>query len=377
MTPPSGDLRPVQRAPLLVLAFVGLVVGVGAGLARLGWSVPALAASASALHGPLMIGAFFGVVISLERAVAVGRYWAYLGPLLAGLGGIAAIAGAASIAPWLLVVGSIVLLAASIDIFRRQHALFTFTLVLGAACWTVGNWQWATGAPVRDIVAWWLAFLILTIAAERLELSRFLPPSPLAKGAFALILVAFVTGLLAPKDWGTQVFATGLLALSTWLVKQDIARRTVRRRGLTRFIAVCLLSGYVWLAVGGVVILVSGGLLPGSRSYDAAIHALAMGFVFSMVFGHAPIIFPAVMRVRMPYHWTFYAPLGLLHLSLAIRLAGDVVEQYAWTRMGGLLNALALAAFLVSTVTAIARGRREGAPLEFADTAATDDLCKR
>ena len=78
----------------------------------------------------------------------------------------------------------------------------------------------------------------------------------------------------------------------------------------------CLLSGYAWLAVGGAVILASGGLLPGSPSYDAAVHALAMGFVFSMVFGHAPIIFPAVMRVRMPYHWTFYAPLALLHLSL-------------------------------------------------------------
>jgi hypothetical protein len=343
-----------------VLGFVGLLVGVGAGLARLGWSVPAFAASAAALHGPLMVGAFLGVVISLERAVAIGRYWAYLGPLLAGLGGLAAIAGAAPIAPWLLVAGSIVLLAASVDIFRRQRALFTFTLVLGAACWTVGNWRWAAGAPVRDIVTWWLAFLILTIAAERLELSRFLPPSRAAKWAFALILVVLVTGLAgAPRDWGSEVFAAGLLGLSGWLGKQDIARRTVRSQGLTRFIAVCLLSGYVWLAVGGAVIVVAGGLVPGSPSYDAAVHALALGFVFAMVFGHAPIIFPAVMRVRMPYHWSFYAPLALLHLSLAIRLAGDAVEQYEWVRMGALLNAVALAAFIVGTVAAVIRGRRE------------------
>jgi hypothetical protein len=378
LTRSSADLRPVQRAPLLVLAFAGLVVGVGAGLARLGWGVPAVAASAAALHAPLMVGAFLGVVISLERAVAIGRRWAYLGPLLAGLGGSAAIAGAAPVASWLLAAGSIVLLAASIDIFRRQRALFTLTLVLGAACWTVGNLQWATGAPVRDIVTWWLAFPILTIAAERLELSRFLPPSPSAKGAFALILVALSTGLVAaPRDWGAQVFAAGLLALSAWLVKQDIARRTVRGRGLTRFIALCLLSGYTWLAVGGVVIVISGGLVPGSPSYDAALHALALGFVFAMIFGHAPIIFPGVMRVRMPYHWTFYAPLGLLHLSLAIRLTGDVLEQYEWTRIGGLLNAVALAAFIVSTVTAIARGRHDRAASEPRVTADTDDPGQR
>jgi len=374
LTSPNGDLRPPQRLPLLALGFVGLAVGVGAGLARLDWNVPALAASAAALHGPLMIGAFLGVVISLERAVAIGRRWAYLGPLAAGLGGIAAVAGMATIAPWLLLAGSVVLLAATIDIFRRQPALFTFTLVVGAVCWVVGNGSWTAGSPVRDVVTWWLAFLVLTIAAERLELSRFLPTSRAATAMFALILLTLVIGLIgSPRNWGSQVFAAGLLALAAWLLKQDIARRTVRGQGLTRFIAVCLLSGYAWLAVGGAVILASGGLLPGSPSYDAAIHALAIGFVFSMVFGHAPIIFPAVMRVRMPYHWTFYAPLGLLHVSLAIRLAGDAVEHYEWTRAGGLLNALALAAFLVGTVTAVARARRGGAAIESGNAAGTDD----
>ena len=80
----------------------------------------------------------------------------------------------------------------------------------------------------------------------------------------------------------------------------------MRGKGLTRFIAVCLLSGYAWLAVGGAVIVAAGGLAPGSPSYDAALHALALGFVFAMVFGHAPIIFPAVLRVAVPYHPTFY-----------------------------------------------------------------------
>jgi hypothetical protein len=306
-----------------------------------------------------MICAFFGVVISLERAVAIGRRWAYAGSLFAGLGGIATIAGATSIAPWLFLLGSLVLLAATVDVLRRQTAMFTFTLTLGALSWATGNALWALGATVHAVVPWWIAFLILTIAGERLELSRFLPPSPFAQRAFALILAGIVAGLPGTATaWGPSVFGGSLFALALWLGKQDIARRTVRNKGLTRFIAVCLLSGYAWLAVGGAIIVAAGGLAPGSPAYDAALHALALGFVFAMVFGHAPIIFPAVLRVAVPYHPTFYLPLAVLHLSLAVRLAGDATAQFDWIRIGGALNALALVAFIASTASAVARGWR-------------------
>jgi hypothetical protein len=240
----------------------------------------------------------------------------------------------------------------------RQTALFTLTLTLGALCWAVGDAWWVAGSTVHEVVTWWLAFPILTIAGERLELSRFLPPSPVAKGVFAAIVGVIALGLLgASFAWGASVFAAGLLALSVWLVKQDIARRTVRDRGLTRFIAVCLLSGYAWLAIGAVVMLAAGGLAPGSPAYDASLHALALGFVFSMVFGHAPLIFPAVLRVAVPYHAYFYAPLVLLHVSLAVRLAGDAMGRFDWTRAGAMLNAVTLAAFIVGTASAVVRAR--------------------
>ena len=359
---PPGDraaLPPVWRVPLLVLGFAALIVGVGAGLALLGWRVPAAAGAAATQHGTLMICGFFGVVISLERAVALGRGWAYLGPLLAGLGAAAAIAGIAALAPSLFVAASLALLAASIAIVRKQTALFTFIVALGALCWTAGNVLWAAGSAVHDVVPWWLAFLILTIAGERLELSRFLPPSPIAIRIFEAIVAAIFVGLVAGRlPWGALVFAGGLLALSGWLLKQDIARRTVRGRGLTRFIAVCLLAGYAWLAAGACVILAAGGLVAGSAAYDAALHALALGFVFSMVLGHAPIIFPAVLRVTVPYHGYFYVPLALLHASLLVRVAGDAAGRPDLTRAGGLLNALALAAFIIGTATAVVRGQR-------------------
>jgi hypothetical protein len=354
-----GGLPPLARVPLLILGFIGLLVGVGAGLARLGWPMPALAAAAAALHGPLMICGFFGVVISLERAVAIGRLWAYAGPLLAGIGTAFVVQATASVAAWFYIAASGVLLVASLDILNRQRAMFTLTIALGAASWCVGNVLWAAGAATHEVVPWWLAFLILTIAGERLELSRFLPPSRVATRVFALLLIVIGTGLLGgSRAWGAPVLAAGLVGLALWLLKQDIARRTVRKQGLTRFIAVCLLSGYGWLLLGGAIILAADGLAPGSRSYDAALHALALGFVFSMVFGHAPIIFPAVLRVAVPYHVTFYLPLALLHGSLMLRLAGDAAGEFQWTRAGGIAGAVALLAFIISTATAVVRGRR-------------------
>jgi hypothetical protein len=133
----------------------------------------------------------------------------------------------------------------------------------------------------------------------------------------------------------------------------------VRQHGLARYIALCLLSGYVWLAVGGAV-MAGAGLEPGRPSYDAALHALLLGFVFSMVFGHAPIVFPAVLRVVLPYHPVFFVPLVLLHASLALRLLGDVGGSFALKQWGALGSALALAAFIGVMANAVFRSRRAG-----------------
>lgn len=214
------------------------------------------------------------------------------------------------------------LLAASLQVLKRQREPFMAVIALTAACWTVGCALWATGCSVHRLVGGRLAFLVLTIAGERLELSRFMPPPRAAERLFGGVVLVLLAGLAAwAQPWGPHLFGAALLALAAWLLRNDIARRTVRQQGLTRFIAVCLLSGYFWLALGGAVIA-GWGLAPGGPAYDAALHALLLGFVFAMVFGHAPIIFPAVLRVAVPYHPVFYAPLVLLHASLALRLAG-------------------------------------------------------
>jgi hypothetical protein len=92
-----------------------------------------------------------------------------------------------------------------------------------------------------------------------------------------------------------------------------------------------------------------------------------LGFVFSMVFGHAPIIFPAVLRVAVPYSSYFYAPLALLHASLAIRLTGDWMASSHWRALGGAFNGVALTAFVLGTVAAVVRGAVTPVPTPLRD----------
>jgi hypothetical protein len=134
--------------------------------------------------------------------------------------------------------------------------------------------------------------------------------------------VALVVGGVQTQA-GALAMAAAFLGLTAWLSRHDLARRTVKQSGLPRFVAVGLLSGYAWLAIAGPLMPLAAGASAGVR-YDAALHAALLGFVFAMIFGHAPIIFPAVLGVPVPFRPAFYVQLFVLHLSVAVRVGGDL-----------------------------------------------------
>jgi len=156
-----------------------------------------------------------------------------------------------------------------------------------------------------------------------------------------------------------RLFSAGLIALAVWLLRYDIARRNIKTEGLTRFIAACLLSGYAWLALAGLLGL-AGAFTPGHEWRDAALHAIGLGFVFAMVFGHAPIIFPAVTRIKIPYHPALYLPLVLLHLSLGLRVFGGLAGNFHLRHDAALLNGLVLIVFIATIVTLVRCNRPGG-----------------
>jgi len=358
-------MPPIARLPLLIMGVFALIIGVLAGLARLSLTMPEFAAVQAGHHGALMVAAFLGTVISLERAVAIGKTWAYVAPLCAGLGGLALLFHMPlPLAQGLMILAASVLSFASLSLLRRQLALYLATLAIAALCWLTGNLTWWLGGSIATATPWWMSFLVLTIAGERLELTRYLPTTHLAQTSFGLIMAVQLCGLLLAfwqESSGLLLFAGSLLLLALWLLRFDIARRTVKQDGLTRFIALCLLAGYGWLLLAGLLGLAGGFLssAAGSPLRDAALHSVFLGFVFSMIFGHAPVIFPAVARIRINYHPLFYLPFIVLHLSLLGRLLGDLVwpEIPQIRSHSALANGIALALFIATILHAVSTSR--------------------
>lgn len=67
-----------------------------------------------------------------------------------------------------------------------------------------------------------------------------------------------------------------------------------------------------------------------------------------MVFGHALIILPGLIRLRVRYAGTMYVPLFLLHAAVALRVGAGVAEWGAGRASSGALVLLALAGFAVT-----------------------------
>ena len=59
--------------PIVAGVIIALFAALWAALVRVGWQMPVLPTPIAGQHGALMISAFLGTLISLERAVALHR----------------------------------------------------------------------------------------------------------------------------------------------------------------------------------------------------------------------------------------------------------------------------------------------------------------
>ena len=308
-----------------------------------------------------MVSAFLGTLIALERAVALQQRWMYIGPVLTGLAGTALVLGlGAAIGATLITLGSIGFVAIMVVIVRRQLALYTAVMFAGVLFWLIGNLLWLFGCPIYRIVLWWMTFLVLTIVGERLELGRLVRRPQIAEVLFiigtSILLIGNIISLFV-FDLGARIGSFGLLVLALWLLRFDVARHTIRQNGLPRFAASCLITGFVWLGIGGILGLAFGGQTGGLK-YDALLHTVFLGFVISMIFGHAPIIFPAILGLPIRYMSIFYVHLVLLHMSLLMRITGDLIVSVPLHMWGGLLNGIAILIFLTTTAYSIALSKK-------------------
>ncbi|MFE7973194.1 hypothetical protein [Streptomyces shenzhenensis] len=355
-----------RRAPLLLAAGLCLLAGLDAALGLLGLPAPVSAGRLPQVHGMLMVLGFAGTLVALERAVALGRPWAWLAPGCLGAGGLLLLGPVDLVVPRLLfVAGCAALVALYVRFWRRQPSAALIAQAAGAVSALGAALLWLGGTDVPRMLPWLVAFLVLTIAGERLELARVAVLAPSAERTFLACVGAVTAGVAATLLWpaiGTVLLGAALLALVAWLVVHDVARRLLRATGLPRFTAACLLAGYAWLGLAGALWLLTGPVTEGTR-YDAVVHAVFLGFVLSMIMAHAPVILPAVLRRPLPYRPALAVAAWLLHLSLALRVVvGDLRDVRGAWQLGGVLNIVAVLLFVVSAATAsVAATRRASA----------------
>ena len=346
------------RRGLLVAGLVSLVLGVMAGLHRLGFT-SAAGAWLAPWHGVVMTGGFAGLLISLERAVALDELWALGAPVLVLAGTVGFLLGLPS-APWAYALAGVWAVAVQVRLARRRVDAASVVMALGTFAWALGMWVFASGGDLASAMLLWAAFPVLVIAGERLELAFQVRPGGIPWWVFQISVgLVLVGALLSSRDvlLGARLEAVGFFGLALWMLRYDILKRGFKHEGLARYTSLALWTGYVWLAVGAIFLWqwASGA----SIFWDAAIHSVFLGFMFAMIFAHAPVIFPALTGVKMRWHRGHYVHLVLLSLGLAIRCSA-AFNGSAWLkRHGSLCAALALVVFLINQALSIYLARRK------------------
>src|SRR5690606_35901167 len=174
--------------------------------------------------------------------------------------------GADTSAKFMMTLGSLGLVILFGFMLKLHPSRDVWIMAAGAVCWAMGNAFWLAGHPVYQVVHLWIAFLILTIIGERLELSRVRRLTRRSENLLVVTILVYLLGvMLTPYNLaiGVRILGIGTLFMALWLLHYDIARRTIRQTGLPRYIAACLLIGYIWLGFGGLLAILYGAIYAG------------------------------------------------------------------------------------------------------------------
>lgn len=349
------EVKIYLRALFAAFAFINLVLGVLAGFGRLGLSFPLSYAVVN--HGAVMVGGFLGTLISLEKVIPLKKKGLLIIPAISGLSILPLINGMFCTGVSMLLAASIGLVFTYIIYVSRQRALYLYIMLAGAVCWLVGNGLLLHSRFFPSAFPWWMAFLLLTIVGERLELAKFLPVGSRTKAILLVFLFLFVTGLIIPfHHYGTYVAGIGLMGVAVWLMRFDMVGVSLRKKDLTRFIGYALMCGYCALMLEGVFLLT----LPDVPfAYDIIVHTFFLGFVFAMIFAHGPIILPGVLGLAArPYHRFFYVPLVLLVTSVLLRIvAGLNLLPYEARTTSAWMTAAAMVLYFVTLLSSMVYAR--------------------
>jgi hypothetical protein len=341
---------------LLPLIFISLLLGIWTGLIRIGLNFPFT--SQMQEHGALMTGSFIGTLICLERTITNPKKIALLVPLLNSLSLIFFLFKMPEVSFGFLFAGSIGLVVVYLVNFTRFPQWHIFIMMCGAFCWAVGNMLLIKTSFYSQAAMWWIAFLFFTILGERLELSHYLQIGKYPKILLIILLMLFISSIVYPfHGSGGYISALSLIGSAFWLFRYDMAKHSLKGEPQHFYSGLVLLTGYCWLFVCGFFMAygVYSGLL-----YDAVLHSFFIGFTFSMIFAHAPVILPGVLGLAIkPFGKSLYIWFILLQISLIVRITGAFTLDTFSKRHGALINAVAILGFLINMLFLFIREKQK------------------
>ncbi len=343
--------------PFLLFAFINLLVGMFAGLIRIGWDIPV--SGITVHHGAIMVGSFLGSLILLEKAIPLKKNALLFFPFVNALGLLMIVPGFYRFGQGCLVFGAIGLLFIFLLYYKRQPDLSGAFMIVGAMCLLTGNLLLMVKQFYPATFPWWMGFILFTIVGERIELSKFLPVTRTHKIVLVLFLCMYLAGILiAFHGMGKYLSGFALVLVAVWLMRFDVIAIGLRKSGLTKFSATSLLIGCIALMGTGIFLIILPDL---PYAYDVTVHMFFLGFAFSMIFAHGPIILPGVLGLSVkPYHPLLYVPLFTLISSLALRVLADLsVIPYSLRLWSGWISvASILLYFIVLASTTLSQTER-------------------
>jgi len=312
---------------LLALAFYSA-------LGRVGWELPI--PTVAAKHGFYMVSGLFGTLISFERTLILkNKLWLSI-PLLSIFSVAGVFLAYESIGFAAQASAALMLSVLYFVQWRRYKEVFLLVLSLSGLAWMISGVTLMAGKGFTSSSIWLILFLLYTIVAERLELSKFIATPTWAKPVLLVLFILLFAAQAVPFHWGTS-YITGVLIAATgfWLLQFDMATKNLNKSGFFYFTGSTLYSGFVWLMISGVLMALP---LQTFYHYDAMLHAFFIGFAFSMIYAHAPIIFPALLKKqKSPFHKVLYVPVWATHL-IAFTAICRLLRQLGATQMDGLIS---------------------------------------
>lgn len=341
---------------LLPLVALSLLTGIWTGWIRIGWNFPLTQNMGD--HGSLMVGGFIGTLICIERTVTFNNKIVLLIPFVNSLSIVFFLLKMPDIAYWLLLAGSIGLVVIYFTLYTRFNELEQMIMTAGAMCYLIGCALLIKTSFYPVAAMWWIAFLYLTIVGERIELSRYLNISSRNKYFLTVLLGLYIVGILMSfHSSGGIVIAVSFFGSAIWLFKFDMARKSLIREGQFFYSGIVLLTGYVWLIISALFFAYGSfaGLL-----YDPALHSFFLGFVFSMIFAHAPIILPGVLKLQINlFSKSLYIWFFMLQISLLSRIAGSLLVIPDIKVWAGLFNGITILGFLLNMLYLVISRRKQ------------------